>query len=77
MEPEQAVAKRSRRDLTGYAALIVAMTGLGTALWRKPPEDAAKAGYMELTTAILDVQAATKKNNEDTVALRTYLAAAG
>jgi hypothetical protein len=73
MEMEQAVAKRPRRDLSGYAALIVALTGLGTALWRKPPEEAAKAGYIELTTAIIESQAAEKQNHEDIVALRTYL----
>ena len=70
---EQAVARRPRRDLSGYAALIVAVTGLGTALWRKPPEEAAKAGYIELTTAIIETQTAEKQNHDDILALRGYL----
>lgn len=73
MEMEQSVAKKPRKDLSGYAALIVAMTGLITVFVHRPPEDAAKAGYIELTTAILASQAAEKQNHEDIVTLRTYL----
>lgn len=63
-------------SLRGWAALVLACAGLvtaaGTAL-RKPPEDAARAGYLELTKAILDSQAAEKQNHEDLVALRAFL----
>lgn len=57
-------------------SLIVALSGLATAigaLVHRPPEDAAKAGYVELTTVILESQAAEKKNHDDLVALRAYL----
>lgn len=70
---EQSEAKKPRRDLSGYAALIVAVTGFITVFVHKPPEEAAKAGYIELTTAILATQAAEKQNHDDIVALRTYL----
>ena len=65
--------KKQKRDLSGYAALLVAVTGLITVFVHKPTEDAAKAGYMELTTAILETQAVEKQNHEDIVALHTFL----
>lgn len=63
-------------DLKNLAALVVAAAGLITsvgAFMHKPPEVAARAGYLELTTAILDVQAGTKANHDDLVALHAYL----
>lgn len=61
------------RDWKGYAAMILAVTGLVTAIFHKQPEDAAKTGYMELTTAILLSQEAERKNHEDVMAVREYL----
>jgi hypothetical protein len=63
----------SRSAVSAYAALIVAITGLVTVFVHKPTEDAARAGYLELTTAILESQAETKKNHDDIVALRSFL----
>lgn len=57
------------RDWKGYAAMIVAVTGVLTAWFHKQPEDAAKASYIELTKAILESQEAERKNHEDLVAL--------
>jgi hypothetical protein len=56
-------------------ALVVAVASLVTVFVHKPPEDAAKAGYIELTTVLIETQAAEKQNHEDVVALRGYLEA--
>jgi len=59
-------------DLKNLAAVIVAVTAMGTAIGacvHKQPEDAARAGYLELTKAILDSQEARKQDHEDLVAL--------
>ena len=73
MDLEQGVAKKPKRDLSGYAALIVAVTGLVTVFVHRPPEEAAKAGYIELAAAVIESQAASKQNHEDIVGLRAYL----
>ena len=57
-------------------ALIIALTSLITAVGaiiHRPTEDAAKAGYIELTKAILESQEAERKNHDDLMAMRTYL----
>ena len=48
------------------------MTALGVAL-HKPAEDGARAGYMELTRSILDMQDGQRKTHDDVLALRMYL----
>ena|SRR5271154_4582931 len=58
------------------AAIIIAITGLITAVSafvHKPEETGARAGYLELTKAILDTQDLTKKNQDDLLALHGYL----
>jgi len=57
-------------------AIIIAITGLITAVGaciHKPEETGARAGYLELTKAILDTQEQVRKNQDDLLALRTYL----
>ena len=71
MGQEQDVSKK--KDLSGYAALIVAVSGLITVFVHKPTEDAAKTGYIELTTAILAVQEAEKQNHDDIAKLHAYV----
>jgi hypothetical protein len=61
------------RDWKGYAAMLGAVTALLTAWFHRQPEDAAKAGYIELTEGILDCQHASIKNHEDLVALSESL----
>jgi hypothetical protein len=61
------------RDWKGYAAMLGAVTALLTAWFHRQPEDAAKAGYIELTEGILDCQHASIKNHEDIVALSESL----
>lgn len=59
-------------DLKNLAALVVAASALVTAVGaclHRPPEDAARAGYVELTRAILDAQAAQKQDHEDLAAI--------
>jgi hypothetical protein len=69
--------KHARSSNTkGIAAVLIALAGLVTAfgaVLHKPPEDAARAGYLELTKAILDVQAVEKQNHDDLEALREYV----
>jgi hypothetical protein len=60
------------RDWKGYAAMVMAVLAV-ISTFRKQPEDGAKAGYIELTTAILESQAAERKNHEDLIAMREYL----
>jgi hypothetical protein len=70
------MADDSSARLKGWAAIILAVGGLCTAVGavvRKPPEEAARAGYVELTKAILDSQENERKNHEDVAALRLYL----
>jgi hypothetical protein len=65
-----------RSTLKGIAAVTLSAAALVTALAtasRRPPEDAARAGYLELTKALLDVQAVERQNHEDVVALRKYV----
>jgi hypothetical protein len=56
-----------------WAAVLLAAAALVTAL-RPPPEDAAKAGYLELTKAILETQEETRTNHEDLEKLREFVA---
>lgn len=63
-------------ELRGWAALAIALGGLTTALGaviRKPPEEGARAAYLELTKSILDSQAAERQNHEDILALRGFV----
>src|ERR1700677_1794830 len=62
-----------KQDLKGWAAIIVAVTGVVTAVVHRPPEDAAKASYIELTAAILQLQDADRKHQADLEAQRAFL----
>lgn len=65
-----------RSTLRGLAAVILAVGALVTAVataLKKPPEDGARAGYLELTKSILDTQAEVKQQHEDLVDLRRYV----
>ena len=67
------IARDNVKHLTG---LVIALSGLITAVaafMHKPEETGARAGYLELTKAILDTQEITKKNQDDLLALHGYL----
>ena len=61
--------------LRTWTALIVAVTGLATAVWKPQSHDAEKAGYKELSAAIDKLSAETAANHDDVTALRGYVAA--
>jgi hypothetical protein len=61
--------------LRTWTALIVAVTGLATAVWKPQSHDAEKAGYKELSAAIDKLSAEAAANHDDVTALRGYVAA--
>ena len=73
MGDEVVLPKRRKKDLSGYAALIVAVTGLVTVFVHKPPEETARAGYVELSAIVLQMQQEAQESHDEVVALRGYV----
>lgn len=58
-----------------WTALVAALAGLATAVWKPQSHDAERAGYKELSAAIDKLSVQTTANHDDVVALRGYVAA--
>jgi hypothetical protein len=59
--------------LRGWAALVVAFTGLATAIWKPQDHTVAKAGYEELAKDMEAFNVELKSNHDSVVALRAYI----
>lgn len=65
-----------RDQLKGLAAVLMGVAAIVTsvaAYTRKEEEPGARAGYGELTAALLAVQATERQNHDDLVALHTFV----